>query len=511
MIMPPFFSTWWDTQAGTALTFVALWLLLFLLARVLGVQEAKRLRFLGVLLLVQVLLGFAATAAYDPTAKGFRALPFLAGLLAVGVGMGLFNSLVLGLLLGRFQRSVPTVLRQVLSVLAIAAGAIVLLAHQGLDVKALLPTGAVLTAVVGLALQQTLGNLIGGLSIQLDKSVRVGDWVQVEGLYGRVSAIRWRSSTLETNDYESIVVPNAQLLAAKLLVRGRRGGEQTAWRHWVRFRLAFSAPPAEVMQLALQALRAEPVPGVASAPAPDCVLVAMEDGTALYALRYWLTDFVNDDATDSAVRLRLLYALRRAGFEPAMPAQQVTLQQASAEGEQAEARARHAARERALRGMELFAKLTDEELGGLAGELRELPYAPGEPLCRQGEAADSLYILEQGRVSVQVATDGAEGEVAQLGPGAFFGEMGLMTGEPRNATVRAMGHVQALRLEKPAFQRLLLRRPELAEAIAEVLAERRAKNEQARESLDQATRDSRQRQHRGQFLARIRDYFGYRG
>ncbi|HTB35112.1 MAG TPA: hypothetical protein VK842_09635, partial [bacterium] len=70
---------------------------------------------------------------------------------------------------------------------------------------------------------------------------------------------------------------------------------------------------------------------------------------------------------------------------------------------------------------------------------------------------------------------------------------------------------QALRLEKPAFQRLLLRRPELAEAIAEVLAERRAKNEQARESLDQATRDSRQRQHRGQFLARIRDYFGYRG
>jgi CRP-like cAMP-binding protein/small-conductance mechanosensitive channel len=510
MLMPPFFSTWWDTQAVTALTFVALWLLLFLMARILGVQEAKRLRFLGVLLLVQVLLGLAATAAYDPTAKGFRALPFLAGLLAVGVGMGLFNSLVLGLLLGRFQRSVPTVLRQVLSVVGTAAGAIVLLAHQGLDVKALLPTGAVLTAVVGLALQQTLGNLIGGLSIQLDKSVRVGDWVQVEGLYGRVSAIRWRSSTLETNDYESIVVPNAQLLAAKLLVRGRRGGEETAWRHWVRFRLAFNAPPAEVIHLALQALRAEPVPGVAAAPAPDCVLVSMEEGTALYALRYWLTDFVNDDATDSAVRLRLFYALRRAGFEPAMPAQQVTVQRPSAEAQEAEAKERHAARERALRGMELFAKLKDDELSGLAGELRELPYAPGEPLCSQGEAADSLYILEQGRVSVRVSSDGAEGEVAQLGPGAFFGEMGLMTGEPRNATVRALGHVQALRLEKPAFQRLLLRRPELAEAIAEVLADRRAKNEQARESLDQATRESRQRQHRGQFLARIRDYFGYR-
>ena len=511
MIMPPFFSTWWDTQAAMAVTFTALWLLLFLLAKGLGVQEAKRLRFLGVLLALQILLGLAATAAYDPAAKGFRALPFLAGLLGVGVGMGLFNSLVLGLLLGRFQRSVPTVLRQVLSMLALAIGAIVMLAHQGLDVKALLPTGAVLTAVVGLALQQTLGNLIGGLSIQLDKSVRVGDWVLVEGLYGRVSAIRWRSSTLETNDYESIVVPNAQLLAAKLLVRGRRGGEETAWRRWVRFRLAFSAPPAEVIQLALQALRAEPVPGVATDPSPDCILVSMEDGTAQYALRYWLSDLVKDDATDSAVRLRLFYALRRAGFDPALPSHQVTLQQPSPEGQQAEAKARHEARERALRGMELFAKLKDEELSGLAGELHELPYAPGESLCRQGEAADSLYILEHGRVSVQVASDGSEREVAQLGSGAFFGEMGLMTGEPRNATVRAIEHVQALRLEKPAFQRLLLRRPELAEAIAEVLAGRRAQLEQTRESLDQATRESRQRQHRGQLLERIRDYFGYRG
>jgi small-conductance mechanosensitive channel len=513
---PSLLALWWDSGLATTLTDACLWLLLFLLARGLASDEAKRLRSLGFMILVHLVLGGLAAsrgagAVVDPLAPhGFHALQFSADLLAVAIGVGLFNALVLGILLGRFQRSVPTVLRDVLGLVALIVGAVALLARQGFDVKALLPTGAVLTAVIGLALQQTLGNLIGGMAIQLDKSVRVGDWVQVEGFYGRVTAIRWRSSTLETNDHESVVVPNAQLLAAKLLVRGRRGGQQVPGRRWVRFRLAFTAAPAQVSALAVAAVTGEPIPCVAATPAPDCLLLSLEEGTALFALRYHLDDFVQDDATDSAVRVRLLYALRRAGFEPALPGQSILLNTASAETRQADERARLARREQALQGMELFAKLQPQELSALAADLRELPYAPGEALCRQGEAADSLYLLDQGQVSVRVASDGAEREVAQLGEGAFFGEMGLMTGEPRSATVMALTHVRGLRLDKAAFQRLLTRRPELAEAIAEVLAERRVGLEQTRGQLDQSTRAQQAQQHRGQLLARMREYFGSR-
>jgi CRP-like cAMP-binding protein/small-conductance mechanosensitive channel len=514
---PSLLALWWDGGLATSLAEGVLWFLLLLLARGLASDEAKRLRSLGAMIVGHLLLSLAsashdAGAMMDPLApRGFHALQFSAQLLAVAIGVGLFNALVLGIALGRFQRSVPTVLRDVLGLVALVIGAIVLLARQGLDVKALLPTGAVLTAVIGLALQQTLGNLIGGMAIQLDKSVRVDDWVQVDGFYGRVTAIRWRSSTLETNESESVVVPNAQLLAAKLLVRGRRGGRQVPGRRWVRFRLPFSAAPAAVASLAVAAVTSEPIPHVAASPGPDCLLLSLEEGTALFALRYYLDDFVQDDATDSAVRVRLLYALRRAGFEPALPGQQVLLNTASAESRQADERARLTRREQALQGMELFAKLKPDELTALAGDLREQPFAPGEALCRQGEAADSLYLLEQGRVSVRVASDGAEREVAQLGEGAFFGEMGLMTGEPRSATVEALTHVSGLRLDKAAFQRLLTRRPELAEAIAEVLADRRVGLEQTKGQLDQATRAQRAQQHRGQLLARIREYFGKPG
>lgn len=513
---PSLLAFWWDRGLPVSLVCAGLWLLLFLLARGLSSAEARRLRPLGVMIVAQLLLGLLAAsrevrAVAEPLAPhGFHALRFGVDLLGVGVGVGLFNALVLGILLGRFQRSVPTVLRDVLGLLALVVGAIVLLAQQGLDVKALLPTGAVLTAVIGLALQQTLGNLIGGMAIQLDKSVRVGDWVQLEGFYGRVSAIRWRSSTLETNEYESVVVPNAQLLQAKLLVRGRRAGRQVPGRRWVRFRLAFGPAPAEICALALAAVTGEPIPCVAAQPAPDCLLLSLEEGTALYALRYYLDDFVEDDATDSAVRLRLVYALRRAGYEPALPGQQVLLHSANAESRQTEEQARRTRRAEALQHMELFAKLQPQELDDLATELRELPFAPGEPLCRQGEAADSLYLLEQGQVSVRVASAGAESEVARLGEGAFFGEMGLLTGEPRNATVVALGHVRGLRLDKAAFQRLLLARPELAETMAEVLAERRAGLDQALGLMDQASRAQRAQQQRGQLLARIRDYFGHR-
>ncbi len=231
---------------------------------------------------------------------------------------------------------------------------------------------------------------------------------------------------------------------------------------------------------------------------------------AQYAVRYWLTDFSHDDLTDSAVRLRLVYALRRAGLEPAMPAQQVTLIEASEEAHQREVESREAKREQALASMELFNPLKPDELKRLARSLRDVPFAPGEALVRQGDEADSLYVIAKGRVSVRVRVDGSDKEVAQLQQGSYFGEMGLMTGEPRNATVQALSHVDTYHLNKDAFRSLLQTRPELADSVAEVLAKRKAELDQVRESLDQAARRRHQDEAKGHLLERIKLYFGNR-
>ena len=508
---PGLFSVWWDLSGETTLILTLLWAALLPLARVLAPAELKALRSQVWLLVLHLGLGLMVAARSKPFDDGGHGLLLLANqLLGVAIAVGLFNALVMGIALGRFERSVPTVLRNVLSVLALIIAAIVLLSKHGFDTKSLLPTGAVLTAVIGLALQTTLGNLIGGLSIQLDKSVRVGDWVSIDGLYGRVSQIRWRATSLETNDWETVIVPNSALLAGKLVVRGRREGVQSSWRRWVRFRLPHSASPAEVIALAERTLRQEPIDFVSPIPTPNAILLSVEEGVAQYALRYWLTDFSKDDAVDSAVRMRLLYALRRAGFEPALPAHQVTLLEGTAEALQRESEAKEAKREEALSNMELFQPLQAPELKRLARSLRDVPFAPGEALTRQGDEADSLYIIVKGQVSVRVKIDGGEKEVAQLRSGSYFGEMGLMTGEPRNATVLALSHVDTYHLDKEAFRTLLKSRPELAESVAEVLAKRRVELDQAKESLDQAARAHRHSEAKGHLLERIRAYFGAR-
>jgi CRP-like cAMP-binding protein len=160
--------------------------------------------------------------------------------------------------------------------------------------------------------------------------------------------------------------------------------------------------------------------------------------------------------------------------------------------------------------MELFHALQPEELKRLARSLKDVPFAPGEALVRQGDEADSLYIIARGRVSVRVLIDGAEKEVAQLSQGSYFGEMGLMTGEPRNATVQALNHVDTYHLDKEAFQQLLKLRPEILENVAEMLAKRRVELEQAKESLDQAAKLRRQNEAKGHLLERIKAYFNHR-
>lgn len=501
-------SQWWAGPALLSLGLTASWVGLLFLARRFAPSELPRLALTLGLLCLHIGVGFWAANHADVAADPHHLAWLSLQLLTVAVAVSLFNHLVLGIALGRFQRSVPTLLRDVLSLVALLVAAIILLARHGFDVKALLPTGAVLTAVVGLALQQTLGNVVGGLSLQLDKSVRVDDWISVDGHYGRVSAIRWRYTAIETNDFDTVIVPNAQLLAAKLLVRGRRNAQSAPWRRWIRFRLPYDAPSAEVIALVEQAIKAEPLTNVALTPEPNALLESLEDGVAHYALRYWLTRFDQDDRTDSAVRLRLLYTLRRAGFDPALPAQQVTLLETGREARADSDQKAQSEREAALAAMEIFSQLTPAERSQLARDLKPLPFGPNETLCRQGDAADSLYIVHRGRVRVRVAADGGEREVAQLGTGSYFGEMGLMTGEPRSATVLADGHVTAFRLEKEPFRQLLAQRPELAESIAELLAQRKVELEAAREQLDKPGSLQRHGEHRRQLLGRIRKFFG---
>jgi CRP-like cAMP-binding protein len=351
---------------------------------------------------------------------------------------------------------------------------------------------------------------MGGLALQLDNSIQVGDWIKVGAeINGRVTEIRWRYTAIETRNWETIIVPNSQLMKGQVTVCGRRAGRDPRWRRWVYFNVDFRFEPPDVLQAVNEALQGKPIERVAADPPPHCILMDLHESYGRYAVRYWLTDLASDDPTDSVVRTRIFFALKRAGIPLSIPAHAIFMTEDSSERRDQKREADRGRRLEALAHVDLFSGLSDEDRATLAEGLRYAPFTRGETVTRQGAEAHWLYMIAEGEVSVQVAVEGGlEREVARLRTGNFFGEMSLMTGEARSATVVALSEVECYRLDKATFQLIIHKRPELAEVMAGILARRKVQLAAVREGLDQEAQSRRLAAAKHDLLGKIRDFFG---
>jgi small-conductance mechanosensitive channel/CRP-like cAMP-binding protein len=390
---------------------------------------------------------------------------------------------------------------------------IAFLRHQGLDFSGVIATSAVVTAVLAFSMQATLGNILGGVALQLDDSIRVGDWVQLDRLQGQIKEIRWRHTVIETRDWDTVIVPNSNLLAQNIQILGKREGKPTQHRMWVHFNVDFRYPPARVIQVVEDALRSAPIAAVATDPPPNCVCLDFaqtgRDSFAHYAVRYWLTDLAADDPTSSAVRVRVFAALKRANVPLALPAATLFVEAADEAAIARKTKKDQARRRRALDTVSLFAPLTTEERAGLAERLTFAPFSRGEVITREGQTAHWLYILHSGKVEVRVTgADGRQQAVSTLEAPNFFGEHGLMTGEPRSATVVALSEVECYRLDRAAFQEILTDRSAIAGQLSTILAERKLGLEQARAHLAAGANAGRLQDERSRILEKIQQFFG---
>ena len=483
--------------------------LAFVLVRALAPQERRRLVSAAVLTgLHLVLLPIAGVLA----ARESPSLDTVRVPCRVFHAMGLVSmaGLVLfAVVLPRIRVRTPRILQDVVVAGASLVAIFAVASREGFNLSSIIATSAVLTAVIGFSLQDTLGNIIGGLALQMDDSIKVGDWVKIGDVSGRVSDIRWRYTAIETRNWETVIMPNSLLLKGQVTVLGRRAGAPLQWRRWVWFNVDFRHQPSDVIALVEEALRSAPIDGVASSPSPNCILMDLTESYGRYAIRYWLTDLATDDPTDSIVRTRLCFALRRAGIPLSIPAHAIFLTEQSQDRKTAKLREDQQRRMDVLRQVELFGSLTDADREELAHGLRDAPFTKGEILTRQGAIAHWLYVVLGGEVSVRVKSEeGLEREVARLGPGDFFGEMSLLTGERRSATVVALGDVECYRLDRAAFQTVLERSPEVAEFVAEVLARHRVELVAVRDGLDQEARQRRVDADKRDLLGKIRGFFG---
>ncbi|MBI2314374.1 MAG: mechanosensitive ion channel [Betaproteobacteria bacterium] len=453
---------------------------------------------------------FVSAIFYALNMKTGAAVLHEAFVIAGGVAViRLWGALVFRVLLPAARLVPPGILEDILVMMAYIAWGMVRLRYAGLDLSGIVTTSAVITAVIAFSMQDTLGNILGGIALQMENSIEIGDWIKVDDVTGKVVDIRWRSTAIETRNWETVVIPNSQLMKNRFVILGRHGDQPTQLRRWVWFNVDFSVAPARVCSVVESAVRGAEIRNVAGQPEPNCVLMDFDHGYGRYALRYWLTDLLPDDPTDGAIRAHIYAALNRAGIRLAVPEYNIhTVKEGEKHVEAVRSR-EMVRRIEALRRVDLFSKLSEDELKSVADGLKYSPFAHGDTIMRQGDTAHWLYIITAGEADVYLEAPGQDRRhLTTLPEGSMTGEMGLMTGAPRRATVIARSDVECYRLDKSTFENILRSRPAIADEISQILALRSAALEVAQQDLGAQAGVRQPVPQHGEILGKIRKFFG---
>jgi small-conductance mechanosensitive channel len=427
-------------------------------------------------------------------------------MLGANAALQLLDLVLWDYVLGRRRHmAVPRLLVDLFNFAGLAAAALAILSGVfHVPLNSLLVTSTVVSAVIGLALQDMLGNIVAGLALQLERPFAVGDWVQVSGQEGQVVQMNWRTLTLRTRENHNVFLPNASAAKQDIVNYSRPTPLQMLHAD---VGLAYRHAPGVVKAAITRAVAG--VEGVRAEPAPEVLVNAYGDFAVHYDVRYWITDYARAPQIRDAVLARIWYELRRAGLTIPFPVREVFMHTVP---EDHEVRAQEQLRREMfadLRPLSVFAPLSDAQIEQVVRGAALQRYTTGEALVRQGEVGDSLFVIKSGAVRVDVESEGGQiTTVARLGPDEFFGEMSLLTGEPRSASVIAQIETEVIVVDKADIAPVLTSDTGLLEAISLAL-EARVRNRAEQVALGTGPLSpDRQPPPRAALLRRIRGFFG---
>ena len=355
----------------------------------------------------------------------------------------------------------------------------------------LLTTSAVGAVVLGFALQDTLGNLFAGLAIQVEKPFRVGQWVQFADREGQVQEITWRATKLRTKAGQFLIVPNSLISKEPVL---NFSEPIVPTRVDVEVPASCATPPTEVKRALREALANSPL--AMKAPEPSIVISGFGASSVDYLVQFWIEDYAVDRQARDQVRSNIWYTFRRHNIEIPYPIQvQYDREEVPILTEQHVTNAAEY-----LAAVDLFNTLTAEERLALASAGGHPLFGAGEAIVRQDAEGDSMFVVLTGQVRVVLEPSGQE--VAVIPTGGFFGEMSMLTGDRRTATVKAIGDVTVLEIAAKNFRDLALAKPSVLDHVSEVVAARRTGLQSARDAAASIPAPEAKRN----FLARVRQF-----
>ena len=372
----------------------------------------------------------------------------------------------------RILPSSPKILRDLIFIV----GSLVLIAlnlkeQASIDLVGFVTTSAVLTAVVGLAAQDPLKDLIGGLSLQLEQVIQEGDWVEIEGHIGRVQSISWRDTEITSLYGSKLIFPHTNSNSGTI----RNFTSNGAHGNRLLIGLDYSMPPDRAKAI-LQKI-SDNHPLVLRSPASIVRISSFEESSINYEWINWQKDFGQSLALRGDLQEQLWYALQREGFNFPFSVRDVRLtknsQQTNPHSPSKETLSQSI--RQLLRDNPLFATLSDNQRQKMINMSSFCSYGPGEIIVKENEDGDSLFMLINGHVSIRKPSSPHEyAEIAQLQRGDIFGEMTVFTGTTRSATIQSISKVDLLEVNRQAIAELIDEEPDLIERFGQLISDRQA-------------------------------------
>jgi len=400
----------------------------------------------------------------------------------------------------RTGRQIPNIVRLFLAFLIyfLACVGIIAFVYEQ-QLTSILATSGVIAMIIGLAIQINISNIFSGIAINLERPFRIGDWVKIGDFEeGEIVDITWRTTRLKTRADCILSIPNS--MASESAILNFCYPDDAFWL-WPTVYVHPMHHPERVKKILLDALQA--TQSILKDPQPVVIFTGINEWAASYWISFCADDYGNKNFILEDVWTRVWFHLNRAGITPAVQRQEIHVFRGVKErgGEEATKPIT------LLREVDIFRPFSDDAKHYLSERMRRHHLPPNEIVVRQGDPGDSLFIIVEGVVGVCVESEeGMTTEVARLGAGNFFGEMALLTGEDRTATVRAIAETLLYEITKADIEPLIAKQPEVSELVSKVLTQRQMIT-QSKMHVQQDTEIEKEAVYK-RFLNKIENFFG---
>lgn len=407
-----------------------------------------------------------------------------------------FSVLIQILIFHRYKKGVqPIILNLIDLIIYIFASIVVIRTIFKIEISSILTTSAILTGALVFALQNSLTNIFTGFSLQLNEHFKKGNWIYIKekDIIGEIIATSFYFTVLKTLDNSIIIIPNHYFFN-NIIEKISNINDLPTSAIKIRFSATYETPPHKIKSIVHNLLLNEPQ--IIQNPLPTVRLVNFGENGIDYEVKFYINDYCKKDVIKDEITTRIWYAMYRNNLSFPYPHREII-----------EKKHQKPYYNEKLDLLEIFSSidilkpLDEKDKIEIGKEANITVFAPGETIIKQGEEGNSLYIILEGEVRILVDNH----YLTSLKAGDFFGEMSLLSGENRNATVIADKETILIEIKKESFEKVLKKHSELVDTLSTILANREFENIEHRKKIFKNNIDFKERKQ--DFFNKIKNFF----